>query len=62
MFSLKEQEIVNDFLDVIEESDKIREMKNTCQRLKFDDIDIAFIKTQHIHITRKSHWSNTKVS
>ncbi len=43
MFSLKEQEIVDDVLDVIEESDKIREMKNTCQRFEFDDINIAFI-------------------
>lgn len=37
MFSLNEQEdIINVFLDVIEV------MKNTCQSLKFDSINIAF--------------------
>ncbi len=45
MFSLNEQEeITNDFLDVIEVNDKATEInkKNKCQSSKFDSINIAF--------------------
>ena len=42
MFSLNEQKgFINDFLDVLEVDDTMREMKNKCQSFEFDNINIA---------------------